>query len=256
MISSLPSSTRLFAVALGLPLLLAACQGRQATPAPSLYSVSGTLTGLNPSATTTAQVFTPWTGGAGTMQAVIGKSVLSTGTVDGSGSFSLTLPATLPDSDLNSFNTAKLDLGSAHCAGALIISNQAALTAVVDFQLVTAASSRFAAPIDVEVSVNADGSGQSTEVDTLLIYSDSVTTLSGQQQCIENGSTLVSTYDINLKAGYNTINQTLVLKKNSGGTTNRTISFANGKSPPRWAAGPASATPLSLKTNSSKTLFH
>lgn len=244
-------------------MLLAACQGSQTTPTPGLYSVSGSLTDLNLSAKTTAQVFLPWTGGAGTMQAVVGSDVLSIGAVASGGSFSLTLPATLPDSDLDALSTAKLDLGSANCAGSLKISNPAALTAIVNFKLVTAAGSRVAAPIDVQIGVNADGNGQFTELDTLLIYSDSATSLSGQQQCIQNGSTLVSTYAINLKAGYNVVNQTLVLKKDSGGTTNRTVSLANGKSPSRWAADAESATPLSLKPSSintlmqqTKTLFH
>ncbi|WP_161881892.1 hypothetical protein [Deinococcus alpinitundrae] len=188
------------------------------------------------------------------MQAVDADSVLSTGAGASSGSFSLTLPATLTDSDLGSLSDADLDLSSANCAGALKISNQAARTTVVDFKLLTATGSRFAAPIEVQVNVNPDGSGQYTETDTLLIYSDSATQVSGEQQCINNGSTLISTYTINIKAGYNVINQTLVLNSDGSGTTNSTIRFANGKSPLRWAADPASATPLSLKASALSTL--
>ena len=209
---------------------------------------------LNPSANATAQVYSPWTGGAGSMQAVDASGVLSTGAVASSGSFSLTLPATLADSDLGSLSDADLDLSSANCAGSLQISNQAARTTVVDFKLLTATGSRFAAPIEVQVYVNPDGGGQYTETDTLLIYSDSATRISGQQQCINNGSTLVSTYAISLKTGYNVVNQILVLNSDGNGTTNSTIHFINGKSPPRWAADAESATPLSLKASALSTL--
>lgn len=262
MISSSSNFARSLAT-LSLPLLLAACQGNQAAPKPGLYNVSGTLIMLNPSAQTTAQVYSPWTGGAGSMQAVDAGGVLSTGAVASSGSFNLTLPASLADSDLGSLSDADLDLSSANCAGSLQISNQAARTTVVDFKLLTATGSRFAAPIEVQVDVKPDGSGQYSETDTLLIYSDSATRINGQQQCINNGSTLVSTYAINLKAGYNVVNQTLVLNSDASGTTNSTIRLANGKSPPRWAADAESATPLSLKasalsslTPQLKQLFH
>ncbi|AZI42591.1 hypothetical protein EHF33_07400 [Deinococcus psychrotolerans] len=247
------------------PLLLVACNGGNA-PSTAPYTVSGTLYNFNASASTPSQVYSAWSGGSGSMEALNGSINLATGSVASNGNFAVTLPATIADTNLNAFNEASLDLSYENCTGALNISNKAALTTAIEFGVKGTNNNGLAGAVDLSVTKNSSGGGQVVTTGSALVYSDAATNLSGKQTCISNGTSVISNFDIKLKAGYNVLNLVVTINVDAAGKGSGSLNYANGTRASHWIVNPGLATPLSLNNNvqtltntlkqQAKTLFH
>jgi len=258
-----------FTLTCTLPLLLAACGGQSGTtqpPSTTSYVVSGTLYDLDSAATSQSQIFSGWTGGAGTVRALNGSSNLASGNVASSGSFSVNLPGTIPTTDLSGNYSTDVDLSTDDCVGTLAISNKAALTTSIAFEIQGTTQNGATLPVDIQITTKADGSGTIKEIFSLLFYSNATTSLTGRQTCIVKGVQVNTDFDIKLQPGYNVANLVINLAVNAQGTATGSASFSNGSRPSRWIVSSTSATPLSLKTHTRaianlmqqklKNLFH
>lgn len=240
--------------ALALSALLASCGGGGSTPTPTTYAVGGTLTTLNANATSEANFFGPWAGGAGTIQAKAGSTgtALASGTVAADGNFSVTLPATIAGSDLEAVGEGQVDLGDENCTGSVTVSNTGALGTAVFFSVDSVSSDGEASPADLRliysgstpVGLAATGGG--------LLYVNAATTISGQQTCVIDGAKLTTSINVSLQAGYNRFNAVITVKADGSGS----LDISSGDWPSRWVVSDTSALPLSLnKSNTVRRLL-
>lgn len=168
-----------------------------------------------------------------------------------SGAFGLTLPASIAGSNLEAVGGGDIDLSDENCTGNLTVSSTGALGTGIDFSVDSASQDGDASPVDLQFTSSGATLTSLTVTAGGLLYVNSATTISGQQTCIANGSTLTSNVNLALKSGYNSFNVVMTIT-GSGGTLNITT----GTWPSRWIVSADSAVPLSLgkNTNVPKTL--
>ncbi len=236
---------KLMGVALGLPLLLVACSSTT-PPAAKEYKVEGTLFDVNEAATNEADYFKPWGSGAGTIEAknltaAIPGTVLATGTVNADGTFSVTLPAAIADSDLAPIPEAQKLEGNPGCTSELKISNEKALIGTIAFVLGGNLDGLPVTANSIQSVTNPDKSGEITLTQSILVYSSASTKFSGNQTCQTEGSATIATDSINadLKKGFNVLKSVRAFKFSSEGMeTVQNSTLTNAEFQPRWSFDP------------------
>ena len=246
---------KLMGLALSLPLLLVACPSTTPPPATE-YKVEGTLYDLDGTAPLDAEIFKPWSSGAGTIEAknvtaAAPQTVVTTGTVNTDGTFSVTLPATIADSDLQPLENANLLLINPQCTGNLDFSNKTARAGIITFDLSGNQGGAPVAAYSVNLTANADGSQTATIMRSVVVYANAVTTWKGSVTCQSDPSSpaITSSGDVNLKVGYNVLKLTSVSEIPAGGPEGSIGStLVNGTFEAKWSFdfGLGLLTPTSL----------
>lgn len=264
---------------IGLTLLLTACGGDK-TPNADFKTLSGTLVEADFNASGTNLATKAWTGGAGTVKVVStnangSDNILSTGTLQANGAFSVQLQAptkgleAFPVKDLdtlaNAFITSLLDMDvrqALNCSGTPTVSDAAAQTALGGLT-VDAGKDGYAFPITLTGSSNQT-SGAYTFKMGLLMYTDRPVNVTGSQVCtasVPEGSINYTTnYNLRLGQGWNkmTISSTLASQGGSPSVITITNAADSGSFPSdTWVfmnSGTGFGQSLSLKSLNLPTL--
>lgn len=264
---------------MSLALLLTACGGNQA-PNADFTTLSGTLVEADFNASGTNLVTKAWTGGAGTVKVVStnangSDNILSTGTLQANGAFSVQLQA--PTSGLGAVSVADLDkLANAfivslldmdirpalNCSGQPTVSDMAAQTAFGGLK-VDAGKDGYAFPMTLAGSEN-QSSGSLVLKMGLLMYTDRPVNVTGSQVCtasVPEGSINYTTnYNLRLGQGWNkmTISSTLASQGGSPSVITITNAADSGSFPSdTWVfmnSGTGFGQSLSLKSLNLPTL--
>lgn len=214
----------------GLALTLSACGSNDsnAPKAATFSSYSGTVVQQDTSSATTLKP-KAWTGGAGTVKAYVGDTLLTSGALNANGSFTINLPAPAA-SELQQVSDSEFTDNSADsnysCSNNTIkISNTAAKTAALELKAVTSSG---------QVTLhNAIGDVNNKVTVGVFIYADQAFTVTGTATCSnieDNLSTTTITYNISLKQGWNKVSDSITIKVGNGKKT-YTDSYTSGNLP-------------------------
>ncbi|AXG98215.1 hypothetical protein DVJ83_02510 [Deinococcus wulumuqiensis] len=265
---------------MSLALLLTACGGDK-TPNADFKTLSGTLVEADFNASGTNLVTKAWTGGAGTVKLVSasasasGDNILSTGTLQANGAFSVQLQAptkgleAFPVKDLdtlaNAFITSLLDMDvrqALNCSGQPTVSDMAAQTALGGLK-VDAGKDGYAFPMTVAGSEN-QSSGSLVLKMGLMMYADRPVNVTGSQVCTasvpEGRINYTTNYNLRLGQGWNkmTISSTLASQGGSPSVITITNAADSGSFPSdTWVfmnSGTGFGQSLSLKSLNLPTL--
>lgn len=234
---------------IGLALTLTACNSKDDSPKASTFSsYSGTVVIADYSGDTLPAK--TWTGGTGIVKGYVNDTVLTSGTLNANGSFSLNLP-TPADTQLETVN-----------------GNEPIVPSTSDEQCsnnsmkVSDANARTVS-LDLEASVNNQDTdltnitttvkGQTVQGKVgMFVYSDRPTKFTGTMTCTttSEGYKVTETYNMNvsLGKGWNKVT-TDVNTQTSGNTMQTNLTVSSGNLPTdKWYAGlDSDAMPLGLK---------
>ncbi|WP_420596176.1 hypothetical protein [Deinococcus sp.] len=250
-------TVKLAGLALTLPLLLVACPGPTPPPVVTSNKVSGTLFSL----ADTAPQLVAWQGGVGTIKAFGGGPdragssnavSLGEGAVAADGSFTLEL-ADVPAEILMPSNGDGLNMvvGQTECTGNVQVSNQAARIAPIGFEVSGSTENGVVLPTKIEPPRIEDSRVSVNAKTGVFIYSDSATTITGEQVCpsLDLGGNFTVKTNIKLVKGYNklTIDYTLSILSVAGvvSGSDTVLSLTNGEFPAQWASASALEAALS-----------
>lgn len=221
----------------GLALTLTACGGNNGPQATTFDSYSGKVV----ESTETATGITPkvWTGGAGQVKGYIGSTLLTTGTLNADGNFTISLPAPNDEMLNNNKGTQSAFLNptpSGYTCTTNTLKMSDTNARVVALELKAEAGSLKRLLQNATVKINSK-TATSIDVATTLgsfVYSDRPLTLTGQAVCSISNNAIKNTviYDVNaaLAKGWNKVTVVFSIQQNMTERTGK-MSLSSGSLP-------------------------